>query len=123
MAEYDLMRNYLDRIVAGDFVGAEEHYADDITVHFSGWKDVYGKDEYNAALGEMMGMVDSLQVEEHDLLVSDDHAVVLNDWHIIKDDRDERVNHVIVYHTAGDKITEIWVVAENQAMMSELMGG
>ena len=121
MADYDTMRSYLDKIVAGDFVGAEEHYTDDITVHFAGWKDVHGKDEYNAALGEMMGMVDSLQVEEHDLLVSEDHAVVLNDWHIMKGDRDERVNHVIVYHTEGDKISEIWVVAEDQGLMNDLM--
>ena len=74
-------------------------------------------------LVEMMGMVDSLQVEEHDLLISDDHAVVLNDWHIVKGDRDERVNHVVIYHTDGDKISEIWVVAENQAVMDELMSG
>ena len=121
MADYDMMRAYLDCIVAGDFAGAEQYFADDVTVHFSGWKDVHGKDEYNAVLGEMMGMFDSLQVEEHDLLVSDEHAVVLNAWHITKGDRDVRSNHVVVYHTAGDKITEIWVVAEDQALMAELM--
>ena len=121
MASYEMMRAYLDRIVSGDFQGAEDHYTDNIVVHFAGWKDTRGKAEYNEALGSMMGMVDSLQVEEHDLLVSDDHAVVLNDWHITKGDRDERVNHVIIYHTEGDKISEIWVVAEDQALMSELM--
>jgi hypothetical protein len=82
----------------------------------------HGKDEYNAALGEMMGRVDSIQVEEHDLLVSDNHAVVLNDWHIVKGDRDVRANHSIIYHTEGDKISEIWIVAEDQALMAELMG-
>ena len=123
MASYEMMRSYLDKIVAGDFEGAEAHYTDDVTVHFAGWKDTHGKEEYTAAVGEMMGMVDSLQVEEHDLLVSDDHAVVLNDWHIVKGDRDERVNHVVIYHTDGDKISEIWVVAENQAVMDELMSG
>ena len=122
MASYDMMRAYLDKIVAGDFAGATEYFADDVTVHFSGWKDTHGKAEYSAALGEMMGMVDSLEVEEHDLLVSDDHAVVLNAWHITKGDRDERANHVVVYHTDGDKITELWVVAQNQALMTELMG-
>lgn len=122
MAEYEMMRSYLDRIVAGDFEGAEEFYADDVTVHFPGWKDTHGKDDYTAAIGELMSRVDSLEVEEHDLLVSDDHAVVLNAWHITKGDRDERSNHVIVYHSEGEKITEIWVVAENQALMAELLG-
>ena len=79
MVSYEMMRTYLDMIVAGDFEGAEAHYTDDIVVHFAGWKDTHGKAEYTAALGAMMGMIDLLQVEEHDLLVSDDHAVVLND--------------------------------------------
>lgn len=121
MANYDAMRAYLDLIVAGDFESAMEYFTDDIVVHFAGWKDTHGKDEYRAALGAMMGMVDSLRVEDHDLLVSEDHAVVLNDWHIKKGDRDERANHVIIYHTDEDKISEIWVVAEDQSLMADLM--
>jgi len=30
---------------------------------------------------------------------------------------------MIVNHTEGDMITEIWVVAEDQATMAELMSG
>jgi len=115
------MRSYLDLIVAGDFAGAMDYFTDDVVVHFAGWKDFNGKEEYSAAIGELMGMADSIEIEEHDLLVSDDHAVVLNSWHIKKGDRDEHANHVVIYHTDGDKIKEIWVVAEDQAIMAELM--
>lgn len=123
MASYEMMRRYLDQILAGDLEGAAENYTDDVIAHFAGWKDTHGRDAYKAAAGEMMSMIDSLQVEEHDLLVSDDHAVVLNDWHITKGDRNERVNHVIIYHTEGDKTSEIWVVAEDPALMADLMSG
>lgn len=121
MASYDMMRKYLDTVKSGDFQTAAGFFSDDIKVHFAGWKDVQGKDQYAAAVGEMMGAVDSFQIEEHDLLVSDDHAVVLDTWHITKGDQDVRSNHVIIYHTDADKITEIWVIPEDQQQMAGLM--
>ncbi len=121
MASHEVMRRYLDLIEAGEMVAAQDFYTDDIVVHVAGWKTVHGKAEWGAAIGEMMGMVDSMRVEEHDLLVSDDHAVVLDAWVISKGDREESVNHIVVYHTDGDKISEMWVVAEDQALMKELM--
>lgn len=122
MASYEMMRSYLDLIVAGEFEQAAEYFSDDVAVHFPGWRDTRGKAEYATAVGELLSMFDSMSVEEHDLLVSDDHAVVLNTWHFTKGDRDERSNHVVIYHTDNDKITEIWVVAEDQAKMADLMG-
>lgn len=122
MADYDTMRRYLDTIVAGEFEKAAEFFSDDIVVHFSGWRETKGKAEYQTAVMDMLSMVDSMSVEEHDLLVSDDHAIVLNAWHIKKGDRDEKANHVVIYHTDGaGKISEIWVIAEDQAKMAELM--
>lgn len=121
MANYEMMRSYLDHIVAGEFDAAMEYFADDVTVHMPGWKTTHGKAEYMAALQEMMSMVGNIEVEEHDLLVSDDHAVVLNAWHITNGDRDERVNHVVIYHTTDDKIAELWIVAEDQKAMESLM--
>lgn len=122
MANLEMMRSYLDRVAKGDFARAEEYYTDDITVHVSGWKTVSGLAEWRAAMAEMMGQVDAMEVEPHDLLVSDDHAVVLDAWKVTKGDRVEHVNHVVVYHTTDDKITEMWVVAEDQKLMDSLMG-
>jgi hypothetical protein len=48
-------------------------------------------------------------------LVSDDHAVVPDTWHVQRHGEDHAVNHVIIYHTTGDKISELWMVAEDQA--------
>ncbi len=121
MASYDMMRTYLDLVVAGDFEDAMGYMSDDITVHFSGWKTTHGKEEYRAALGEVMQAVGTIEVREHDLLVSDDHAVVLNSWHITSDDRDQWLNNAIVYHTADGKITDLWILSEDQKAMAELM--
>ena len=118
MADYEMMRRYLDLVVAGDFQTAMEFVADDVTAHVSGHHavsgDYHGKAAYTEALGRLMGMVDELVVEEHDLLVSDGHAVVLNRWAVRKGDETTHQNHVIVYHTEGDRITELWIVAEDQ---------
>ena len=87
----------------------------------AGWKTVHGLAEWNAALAEMMGQIDGMEIAPHDLLVSDDHAVVLDVWKITKGDRVAHVNHVVVYHTTDDKISEMWVVAEDQKLMDSLM--
>lgn len=121
MASYDMMRTYLDLVVAGDFEGAMGYMSDDITVHVSGWKTTHGMDAYRAALGEIMDAVGSIDVEEHDLLVSADHAVVLNSWRITRDGRDELLNNAIIYHTSDGKITELWIVSQDQKALAELM--
>jgi len=118
MANYDTMRAYLDKIIAGEFEAVEDYYTDDIVVHFAGQSaaagEYHGKVEYTAALSKIMGLIDDLAVEEHDLLVSDDHAVVLNTWHVTRGDASADLKHVIVYHTRGDQISEIWIVPEDQ---------
>lgn len=43
MASYDMMRTYLDLVVAGDFEEAMGYMSDDITVQLSGWKTTHGK--------------------------------------------------------------------------------
>ncbi len=122
MASYDMMRAYLDLVVAGDYAGSMDYFSDDVTLHMSGWGTAHGKDEYQSMLGQVMDAFGSLDVEEHDLLVSDDHAVVLNSWHIDPNGRDIRVNNAIIYHTSGDKITDIWIVPEDQKLISDLLG-
>ena len=78
----DVMRRHLDLVVAGDFEAASASYADDVVFHIAGRGpfsgDLKGRDEYFAFMGRLMGIIDSLSIEEHDLLVSDDHAVLLS---------------------------------------------
>ncbi len=125
MASYEMMRSYLDLITAGNFAEAEGFYTQDVKVHLRGHNpasgDYEGIADYNAALGRIMGVVDSLTVEEHDLLVSDDHAVVLSTWHVTRGERSGALNHCIVYHTTGDRISEIWIIPEDSELNADLL--
>jgi hypothetical protein len=59
--------------------------------------------------------VDATTVEEHDLLTSNDHSVVLNRGTYTRGDDSITTNRVVVYHFSGDKISEVWVVDEDQS--------
>ena len=112
-------------ITAGKFVEAEDYYTDDVKVHIKGHNiasgDYVGHADYTAAMGKLMGIVDGMTVAEHDLLVSDDHAVVLSAWHVTRGGRSEVLNHCIVYHTTDDKISEIWIIPEDSEKDAELL--
>ena len=69
-----------------------------------------GHEDYTAAMTSLMNQLDSMTVDEHDLLVSDDHAVVLSTWHVSRNGESSELPHVIVYHTTDNKITEIWII-------------
>lgn len=122
----DVMRTYLDRITSGDFEGAVEFYHDDLVAHVSGHNPTSGTYEGKAAfvsyLGEATGRVESMRIEEHDLLVSDDHAVVLNTMHAERSGATLDSQRVVVYHLSGDKITELWVIDQDQAAVDAFFG-
>lgn len=117
MASHQMMRNYLDMVTSGKVIEAQAYYGDDVRIHVKGHNmisgDYVGHDGYTAAMQRMMGALDSMEVEEHDLLVSDDHAVVLSVWHVSRGGRQASLNHVIVYHTTDDEITEMWIIPED----------
>ncbi len=122
----EVMREYLNRMTAGDFEGATAFYADDLVAHIGGHSPtsgVYGsKAEFAGYLAQATGMVDSMRIEEHDLLASDDHAVVLSIMHAERGGKSLSSNRVVVYHLSGDKITELWVVDEDQRAVDEFFG-
>jgi ketosteroid isomerase-like protein len=114
-----LMRAYLDQVVAGDLEGAAGYYTDDVVFHWAGTGPVAGdhagKAAYLAALQKLQQIVDSTSVEEHDLLVSDGHAVVLGRGTYVRGEGSISTDRVVVYHFRGDKISEVWVVDVDQA--------
>ena len=77
--------------------------------------------EYFAFMGRLMGIIDSLSIEEHDLLVSDDHAVLLSRATTTQGDRSITGNSVAVYHLSGDKISEVWIINEAQQDADEFL--
>ena len=120
------MQDYIDRIAAGDWAGAAEHYTDEIVAHQSGHSHLSGTFTGKAAvldwLRSVSAEVDSMTIDHHALTLGDGHAVVLNAFSATKGDRSFRGNRAVVYHVDDDKITELWVVDWDQAAFDAFMG-
>ena len=80
-----------------------------------------GKEAAVGYTAKAVGAVDSIHIEEHDVLVGDQHAVVLSTSHLERNGQHLTSNTVVVYHTAGDKVTEFWVIPEDQRAVDEFL--
>jgi ketosteroid isomerase-like protein len=123
MPSLEMMRNYLDHITGGEFDTAIDYWADDIVVHVSGnsvLSGTYvGKEASSGYLANVLGLVDSVMVEEHDLLVSDHHAVVLSTVRADRGGQHMEGNRIVIYHVEGELIIELWIIDEDQKSVSE----
>jgi hypothetical protein len=125
MGHYETMQAYLGHIAANDWEAANAYFADDMVAHVSGTHALSGTYEGAAAfmgyLGQATAMMDSLEIAPHDLLASDDHAVVLATITAARGGKTQSMNRVVVYHLAGDQITELWIVDDDQAAVDDFM--
>ena len=122
---YAVMREYLDHIVAGEWDKIGDFFADNLVTHIKGHSRFSGthrgKDAFGKVLGDMLGALDSVRTDEHDLLISEDHAVVLATWHAERGGESLSMNRVVIYHLDGDKITELWIIDEDQQAADEFI--
>lgn len=63
-------------------------------------------DTYSERFGELGGTIEVVAV--HDILASDDHAVVLVTERAIRGERSLEFNRVVIYHLRDDRIVETW---------------
>ena len=122
---YAVMREYLDHIVAGEWDQLADFFSDNLVAHVGGHSRFsgthQGKAAFGEAIGDMLGAMESIRTDDHDLLVSDDHAVVLATWHAERGGKSLSMNRVVIYHLEGDKITELWIIDEDQAAADEFI--
>lgn len=120
-----VVRTYLDRIVDLDWPGALEYVTDDVVLHVPGDHSLagkyLGKDAFMGYIQKVVALTDSMRMEEHDFLASDDHAVALMRAHLTVGDEEILDDRIAIYHVADDKITELWLVDVDQAAMAELI--
>lgn len=120
----EIIGAYLGRITAGDLEGAAEYYTDDIAFHWAGQGPLSGVYTGKAAvLGLFADYASRAQasIEPHDTLYSDEHAVALVRATLTRDSRSVTTNRVVVYHFAGDRISEVWVADADQQAVDELL--
>ena len=113
-ANETIMRQYADAWLRNDWDAAIAVWADDVVHHVPGRHrlagDFSGKqaflDAYTTIFAELDGTIEVVDV--HDVLVSDDHAVVLVTERAVRGDRTHDFQRVGVYHLRDGKIVETW---------------
>lgn len=98
------------------------YQADDVVLHFPGrgaTGDYRGKDGLAKLFQQQMEMLDP-EIETHDILASDDHAVVLNTVRASRAGQILEQQQVVVMHIKDGKITETWLQFSEQQAMDEM---
>jgi ketosteroid isomerase-like protein len=99
-------------------------HADDIVLHFPGKGpmagDYNGKDGLARLFQQQMEVLDSPpEIENHDILANDEHAVILNRVKATRGGQVLEQNQVVVQHVKGGKIAETWIHFSKQQEMDE----
>jgi len=121
----EIARSVTEALSKGDMEGFFSHHADDVVVHFPGRGpmagDYRGKDQLAQMFQKQMQMLDAPpEIETHDVLANDDHAVILNKNRGTRGGKTLEQQQVVVMHIAGGKIAEVWLQFSDQQGMDEL---
>ena len=115
-----LIREMFDAMQRGDMASFDSHVADDIVWHVGGNSRSAGTYRGKETVAKMMSGVgdpDSMKADTHDIIASDDHTVVLGHAVVTAPSgASAEYNFVNVFHIDGDKVTEVWGMAENDAI-------
>lgn len=120
----EIARSATEALSRGDMEGFLSHHADDIVVHFPGRGPMAGDHRGKDGVGQMfqrqMQILDSPpEIETHDVLASDDHAVVLNKTRATRGGKTLEQQQVVVLHIRDGKIAEVWLQFSDQQAMDE----
>ncbi|MEX2534797.1 MAG: nuclear transport factor 2 family protein [Trueperaceae bacterium] len=114
----ELVRSVYDAFAKGDMDTITRVLADDIVWHslgkhhFAG--DYKGKDAVLGLFGTLMQETGgTFQVELHDLLANDTHAVALQTNRAERKGRRIEYRDVLIFHVSGGRVTEAWPFLEN----------
>lgn len=120
----EIARSATEALSKGDMEGFLSLHADNTVVHFPGRGpmagDHRGKDGVAKMFQQQMQILDSPpEIENHDILANDDHAVVLNKVRATRGGKILEQDQVVVVHLKGGKIAEVWLQFSDQQAMDE----
>ena len=109
----EILRKGYEAFNSGDMDAVRETFADDIQWHVAGTTelagDYKGLDEVFQFFGKFIGMFDTPpQLELHDVLANDEHAVALTKSKASKGGKTRESTAVHVFHVKDGKATEFW---------------
>jgi ketosteroid isomerase-like protein len=120
----EIARTATDALSKRDIEAFLSLHADDIVIHFPGRGpmagDYKGKDGLAKMLQQQMQILEAPpEIENHDILANDDHAVILNRVKATRGGQILEQNQVVVMHIKGGKIAETWLHFSKQQEMDE----
>jgi uncharacterized protein len=121
----EVARSATEAFSKGDMEGFMNLHTDDTILHFPGRGpmagDYRGKDGLGQLFQKQMQMLDSPpEIENHDILANDEHAVVLNKTRGTRGGKTLEQQQVVVMHIKDGKIAEVWLQFSDQQGMDEL---
>jgi ketosteroid isomerase-like protein len=121
----EVARTATEAIAKRDIEGFLSLHADDVVLHFPGRGpmagDYRGKDGLAQLFQRQLQILDAPpEIENHDILANDDHAVVLNKVRGTRGGKTLDQQQVVVMHIKDGKIAEVWLQFSDQQGMDEL---
>jgi len=121
----EVARSATEALSKGDMEGFLALHTDDVLLHFPGRGpmagDYRGTDGLMQLFQKQMQMLDSPpEIENHDILADDDHAVVLNNTRGTRGGQTLEQQQVVVMHIRDGKIAEVWLQFSDQQAMDEM---
>lgn len=121
----DIARGATEALSKRDMDTFFGYQADDVVLHFPGRGpmagDYRGKDGLAKLFQQQMEMLDSPpEIENHDVLANDDHAVILNTVRATRGGRTLEQRQVVVLHIKNGKVAETWLQFSEQQTMDEM---
>lgn len=121
----EVARSATEAIAKRDIEGFLGHHADDVVIHFPGQGpmagDYRGKEQVAQLFQKQMQFLDAPpEVDTHDILANDEHAVVLNNVRASIRGQMLEQRQIVVLHIKGGKIAEAWLQFSEQQAMDQL---
>ena len=121
----EIARSATEALSKRDMEGFLSHHADDVVIHLPGRGpmagDYRGKDGVGQMFQQQMQILDSPpEIENHDILANDDHAVILNKVRASRGGKTLEQQQVVVMHIKNGKIAEVWLQFSDQQGMDEM---
>jgi len=117
-----ILRDMADRMKAGDFDAAFDVLSDDVEWHEIGRAEpTRGKQALGERYAESQGDFE-IEVDMHDVVANDEHAVQLMDVTARRGDRTLEYRTAEIYHMTGGKITARWAFSDDTARIVEFFG-
>jgi hypothetical protein len=121
----EIARSATEAIAKRDIETFLSYHTDDTVLHFPGRGpmagDHRGKDGLAKFFQQQMQILDSPpEIENHDILANDDHAIILNKVRATRGGRILELDQIVVSHIRNGKIAEVWLHFSDQQAMDEL---